>query len=443
MPFRIVQGGFSMSTTKRILLILLVSFFGIGLAFSQGTKDEQNEKVELVLWDLHTDGPAAAMVDKIVADYMAKNPNVTVTHSAFKVEDLRNIIKPAINSGKGPDVFSYDAGAGYLGVLAGSSLAYDMTDYAKQHDWYQKFFDWGLAKSTFGGRLYGVTNQLELLGFFYNKDIFAKAGVTPPSSYAQFLDVAKALKAKGYLPIILPDKDQWPGFHYESIWLNSFAGPDMVKKAVKTEISWETPIFAEALDEFSRLVASGLTSDKPLGLSYQDALNSFYAGGGAMIPTGTWIVGEAVANMKDNVGYFFLPAAKPGVPNSPPGGFGEALVVNAKSKHPLIALDFIDFMFSESQIKTIYEVGGFIPAVNDVDVSKLDIPGLLKDVIKEIDSAQTLGENIDVLMPPKVNEVTANYIQEIIAGKKTGALALAEKQQALLEDIAAGNFTVE
>jgi len=78
-----------------------------------------------------------------------------------------------------------------------------------------------------------------------------------------------------------------------------------------------------------------------------------------------------------------------------------------------------------------------------VDVSKLDIPGLLKDVIKEIDSAQTLGENIDVLMPPKVNEVTANYIQEIIAGKKTGARALAEKQQALLEDITAGNFTVE
>ena len=100
-------------------------------------------------------------------------------------------------------------------------------------------------------------------------------------------------------------------------------------------------------------------------------------------------------------------------------------------------------MFSESQVKTIYEVGGFIPTVNNVDISKLQLPALFKDIIAEIDAAQTLGENIDVLMPPKVNEVTSNYIQELIAGKKTGMQALSEKQKALLEDIAAGNFNID
>jgi raffinose/stachyose/melibiose transport system substrate-binding protein len=71
------------------------------------------------------------------------------------------------------------------------------------------------------------------------------------------------------------------------------------------------------------------------------------------------------------------------------------------------------------------------------------LPALFKDIIAEIDAAETLGENIDVLMPPKVNEVTSNYIQELIAGKKTGMQALSEKQKALLEDIAAGNFNID
>ncbi len=54
-----------------------------------------------------------------------------------------------------------------------------------------------------------------------------------------------------------------------------------------------------------------------------------------------------------------------------------------RANTPLTALDFlIDFMFSESQIKTIYEVGGFIPAVNDVDVFKARHTRLLKDVIQ-------------------------------------------------------------
>lgn len=432
-----------MSTKRRILMIMLITMVGLGLLFAQGAKDGEAEQRELVLWDLHTEGSGAAMVDSIIAAYEAENPNVKVTHSAFKVDDLRNIIKPAINSGKGPDIFSYDAGAGYLGVLASSGLAYDLTDHAKANGWYEKFFDWGLEKSTFGGRLYGVTNQLEILGFFYNKEIFAKVGVTPPKSYEEFLAVAKKIKDAGYLPIILPDMDQWPGFHYESIWLNSFAGPELVKKAISTEISWEQEAFAEGLDAFHDLVASGLTSEKPLGLSYQDGINSFYAGGGAMIPTGTWILGGAIEHMGEKAGFFYLPAAKPGVLSSPPGGFGEAIVVNAKSKQTELAIDFIEFMFSESQVKTIYEVGGFIPTVNNVDISKLQLPALFKDIIAEIDAAETLGENIDVLMPPKVNEVTSNYIQELIAGKKTGMQALSEKQKALLEDIAAGNFNID
>ena len=51
-----------------------------------------------------------------------------------------------------------------------------------------------------------------------------------------------------------------------------------------------------------------------------------------------------------------------------------------------------------------------------------------------------MGSNLDVLLPSKVNEVTANNIQELLAGKKTGMECMEEKQKILDEEVEKGNF---
>src|SRR5699024_8701573 len=128
----------------------------------------------------------------------------------------------AINSGEGPDVFSYDAGAGYLGVLAKAGLALDLTPYREEYNWDDRFHDWALEKTIYDGKLYGIANELEMLGVFYNTQLFEEAGVEVPQTYEEFLQVCQVFKDKGITPVIMDDKEQWPGFHYESIWLNSF-----------------------------------------------------------------------------------------------------------------------------------------------------------------------------------------------------------------------------
>ena len=83
-------------------------------AGDSGDNAASTEKIELNMWDLRTEGAGAKMIDTIIENFEKENPNVTIKRTAFKVADLRNTIKPAINSGEGPDIFSYDAGAGYL-----------------------------------------------------------------------------------------------------------------------------------------------------------------------------------------------------------------------------------------------------------------------------------------------------------------------------------------
>ena len=137
-----------------------------------------------------------------------------------------------------------------------------------------------------------------------------------------------------------------------------------------------------------------------------------------------------------------MPPASEDVDDCPPGGLGEAVVVNAKTKHKEAAAKFIDYMFQMDNMKYWYEAG-LIPSVKDVDYSSYKVSELFKNVVDEINSSENLGENIDVIMPPKVNDVTKNYIQQLIAGKIDGASCMEQKQKAFDEEIKAGNYTVE
>lgn len=408
----------------------------------QAESSDSEEPIELNFWDLRTEGAGAEMIDTLIANFEKENPNVTVKRTAFKVDDLRNTIKPAINSGEGPDVFSYDAGAGYLGVLANAGLALDLTPYREEYKWDDRFHDWALEKTIYDGKLYGIANELEMLGVFYNTKMFEDAGVEVPTTYEEFLQVCQVFKDQGITPVIMDDKEQWPGFHYESIWLNSFVGADKVKQAVAGEIPWTTEGFGEALDELAKMYSEGYATEKPLSVASEDGHKAFYAGESPMRITGTWNVATFVENMDGNVGFFYLPPASEDVDNCPPGGLGEAVVVNAKTKHEAMAVKFVDYLFRMDNMEYWYEAG-LIPSVKDVDYSSYELSDLFKNVVDEINRSENLGENIDVLMPPKVNDVTKNYIQQLIAGKIDGQACMEQKQQAFEAEIEAGNYSVE
>lgn len=431
--------------TKLVSLLMTTAIVACGAGCVSSAASDENssdEQIELNFWDLRTQDPGAKMIDTLIENFEKENPNITVKRTAFKVDDLRNTIKPAINSGEGPDVFSYDAGAGYLGVLANAGLALDLESYRAEYGWDDRFHDWALEKTVYNGKLYGIANELEMLGVFYNKEIFENNGIEVPQTYEEFIQVCKTLKEKGVTPLIMDDKEQWPGFHYESIWLNSIVGADKVKQAVAGEIPWTTAEFGAALDELQKIFADGYTTEKPLSLASEDANKAFCAGEGAMRVTGTWNVGGYSEKMGDNVGFFYVPPFSEDVDDCPPGGLGEAVVVNAKTKHQDAAVKFVDYIFQMNSMKYWYEAG-LIPSVKDVDYSSYEVGELFKDIVDEINSSENLGENIDVLMPPKVNDVTKNYIQQLIAGKIDGQSCMEQKQKAFEEEIEAGNYSVE
>jgi raffinose/stachyose/melibiose transport system substrate-binding protein len=405
---------------------------------TEKAKPAEDQTVTLTIWDPFTTPDSGIIMDTIIQNFQKDHPNIKIKRNAMSNDSLRDTIKPALTSNKGPDLFMYDAGPGYLGVLAKAGLALDLTPYSGQYGWNERFPAWVNERVTFDGKMYGIGNEVELIGVYYNKEIFQKLDVDVPTTYEEFLAISEKAKASGITALSFDDKDQWPAFHLESVFYTAVAGKGKIEKVLYEGESFDQPVFAEALDRFAALIKNGYTTKDPLSVSYDDGNKEFYSGKAAMRITGTWMIAEMVENMKDNVGFFLLPSVNPDLPLMAPGGIGSAMVVSAKTNHPDEATLFLDYIFSEESAKVWYENSRIVPV--SIDINSLNVNTLSKEVIEMANTPAGLSYNIDVLMPQKVNDVTKNTLQELIAGKKTGEEVVKAKQKAFEEEKAAGNY---
>jgi raffinose/stachyose/melibiose transport system substrate-binding protein len=78
--------------------------------------------------------------------------------------------------------------------------------------------DWDFFEGRWGAnQRYLLATRGVHIGWFYNKDLFAKAGVTPPKSWPEFVDVCTKLKKAGITPAALTwviGLNQWQGAAY-------------------------------------------------------------------------------------------------------------------------------------------------------------------------------------------------------------------------------------
>lgn len=407
---------------------------------AQGQETE-GTYVDITLWDDSTTSPANEMFQEL-ADSFGEEHGIHVERVVMSMDDLRTTVKAAITSGEGPNIFTYETGSGYVGAMGRAGLAYDLTATAQQDGWYDLFKENALSSCVFDGKLYGVANQMEAVGVYYNKEIFEKYNLEEPATYEEFESIMATLKENGELPIMLDDLDQWPGYHYESIWVNAFAGYDKVDEALALTGKFNEEDFALGLDKMYEIVENGWTIESPNAMGHEDAKKMFLSGQVAMYPTGTWEVASfgGEEGLGENCGFFFLPAPE-GKETTGVFGLGQALVINGKADPDQIftAVKFLEYMFNDENVNKWFDIG-CIPATNNTDIDSCEVTDLFRDAAQTITTSEKMGSNLDVLVPPKVNEVTANYMQELLAGKKTGMECMEEKQAILDEEVAAGNY---
>jgi raffinose/stachyose/melibiose transport system substrate-binding protein len=382
------------------------------------------EKVTVTWWHISTAEEHKALWQKLADEYMAAHPNVTIEITVLENEAFKSKMTTVMQSGDPPDIFQ-SWGGGVMNEYAEAGMLKDITPDldADGGKWRDTFAPGALGVYAYKGKNYGVPWDMGMIGWWYNKDLFAQAGIdAPPTTWSEFLEDVQKLKDAGITPIAVGMGDKWPGMHMWAYLVTRLGGKDNFEGALLRTGSFADDPFVQAGYKLQELLALEPFQDGFLGATYGDEATAMGNGKVAMELMGQW----APAVMKDNsvdkqgigdaLGWFPFPAVEGGAgdPNDAVGGGnGFAIGKNASPE----AVDFVKYLSRpESQVQ-LAEIGVAIPVVKGGEAGLKD--PLMITLQKSLASAKYFQLYYDQALPPAMGSVINDSVQGLFAGTLT------------------------
>jgi multiple sugar transport system substrate-binding protein len=285
---------------------------------------------------------------------------------------------------------------------------------------------------TFDGVSYGVPKDFDTIAVWYNKALFAKAGVEEPKAgwtWDDFHEKAKAISDKlsgeGIYGVAATTEGQ--AGYYDTILQ---AGGDVIS-ADGTKTGYGTPEAAEGIKFWADLIADGSSPDIKQ-LSDTPGLTWFTSGKVAMYQSGSWQRNAMVgSDVKNDVQVVEMPKGDKQATII----HGISNVVSAKSKNKQAAQALQVYLASEKAQAQQGEMGAVIPAFNGTQKAFVDsIPEY---------NLQVFLDAIDYSHPYPVSQNTSAWagvegelVLKALSGEMTVDAVnkeLATKVQALLD----------
>ncbi|MFF2567107.1 extracellular solute-binding protein [Streptomyces sp. NPDC058084] len=399
------------------LTALSVSMTAACGAGASGGGPSADGKVTFEWWNIATTEPGKSLFPQISSAFTTRHPNVAIHTTSLENEAFKSKLTATTSSGKLPDVFQ-TWGGGVLQQQVDAGLVEDLTDLL---DWSSDLTPVSLEAYRFGGRTYGVPYDIGMVGFWYNKKLFAKAGITtPPSTWAEFLDDVRKLKASGITPIALAGKEKWPGHYYWAYLAMRVGGLPALQKAATTK-DFTGAGFVQAGAHLKELVDLQPFQTSFLGAGYATPggqAATMGNGKAAMELMGQWapsVQKDAGADLGADLGFFPFPSVDGGVGQATEvfgGGGGFAL----RKGTPKEALDFLKFFVLENESKLLAS-NGYLPVVKGAESQLTDADRRV--VAASLVRATGFQLYLDQAYPPAVGQEVNDSVADLIAGKKT------------------------
>lgn len=337
---------------------------------------------KVVFWSMWSDAePQSKVITAAVADFKAANPKVEV-EVKFNGRDINKLIKPALESGQNIDIFEQDPFRALANLqahvvklddlLAQPAVGMDGKTSVKD-SLLPSLMDWVKSLSKPAGLdegYYAIPEQPYAVLFFYNKELFNKAGITAvPKSWEEFMADCELLKKSGVAPITFDDayQDLFIGGY-----LGSAMGSDWTDRLVKDKTGdmWKDPMVLQFAKDMQSMKDKGYFSDKIAGNKYPAGQQDLALGKVAMYLNGTWLPNEvsATAGPDFKWGSFQFPT----IPNGNDKGgqqgltFGaNGLLINKASKNIPAAFELIKYLVGKKAQEGMAAQATAIPATVD------------------------------------------------------------------------------
>jgi ABC-type glycerol-3-phosphate transport system substrate-binding protein len=366
---------------KRILSLgaaLLLLAAGFEAAWATGSVESKVQKgVELEYTSMWNVGePQAAYFSKMAEDFTKE------TGIAVKIDNIgRKVIdqiRPRLIAGNPPDL----ADQGLYFVLRPAFLMGNEILATQLDDFFYKekgpegqarmmnlFSEPEVKLYDFQGHQYFFPYTDTTVGFFYDKNLFAKYNAKVPKTWTEFLALCKSLKDAGVTPLSQDGTENTYNIYYYQLLADRLVGPGALHTAAfdKTGAAWDNPGYLKAAQLVYQLSKSGLNyfQDGYEGSLWPAAQASWSMGKEAMMLMGTWLPSETAktATAGFNYGYFSIPAVE--------GGKGKVtemqsslkgFVIPKAAKHPNEAMLFMKFISRKANADAYVTMTGNVSA---------------------------------------------------------------------------------
>src|SRR3954462_8492863 len=200
------------------------------------------EPVTVDWWHITTGEPGKTDFQKIADAYTAAHPNVKIKITVLENEAFKAKLAATPADGY-PDLFQ-SWGGGTMATQADAGLLQDITEAVAP--WKDTVNPGAMSIYQYKGKQYGIPSDTGMTGFWYNKDLFQKAGITtPPANWDEFLAALPKLKAAGVAPYAIAGKDKWPSMHLWSYLLLRYGGPAAMQQMIQCGY-WNTDACTKA-----------------------------------------------------------------------------------------------------------------------------------------------------------------------------------------------------
>ncbi|MFT2817087.1 extracellular solute-binding protein [Leifsonia sp. A12D58] len=409
--------------TARLLAVAAVVGIAAGSltgCSTSGADGNADGKVTLTWWHNGTQDPLKGLWADVAAEFEADHPNVTVKVTGYQNEDLQKTLIPnALRSNTPPDLFQ-SWGGGELKAQVEAGYVKDISaDVSDELD--------AIGPTASGWQIDGATYALPFSfgveGFWYNKDLFAQAGITAaPTTFDELNDDVDKLKSAGITPIAVGAGDKWPAAHWWYNFALKSCSPEVLTKA-QADHNFDDDCFVTAGDELEEFLGSEPFQEGFLATPAQQGAGSSAGlvanGQAAMELMGHWepgVIGGLTPDLTvpSFLGWFNFPGIT-GAAGDPTaalgGGDGFACAQNA----PKECVELLKYITSVDVQKRFGASGAGIPVTSGAETSITD-PNLA-EVLNGKNSASYVQLWLDTAYGPTVGGAMNDGIVNLFAGK--------------------------
>ncbi|HEY8426665.1 MAG TPA: extracellular solute-binding protein [Limnochordales bacterium] len=412
----------------------LAAMLALGMAVALAASSMSLAATKLVLWHIQTTDPTLSIIDASVARFRAAHPGVEVEVVPLQNDPYKVRLAVAMGAGDPPDVF-ISWGGGPLEEYVKAGKVADLTPFLLKDDYIKRFPPAAMGPVTFGGRYYGVpVENVAPALIWYNRAFWSRYGVSPPSTWDEFLAVANKFKGAGVIPVALANRTKWPGSMWYMYLVDRIGGEQAFRRAVERTGSFADPPFVKAGEEIQRLVDLGVFPPGFNGIDWDTGGSRMllYSGRAAMELMGSWqyqiVYGENPEFFED-LDYFHFPTYPGGVgdPTNLIGTPGDNYYcIAASSPNKELAFELIQYLIDDVAVSRRIAAGK-IPPVAGVE-NQLTDP-VLRRLYMDFSRANHMQLWYDQYLPPELGEVHKNTLQAVF-GKTMTPLQAAQEMEA-------------